>query len=631
MLAVFRRLAGTWPARLLFLLLVAAFGMWGIGDVVRNLGRDTAVARVGGARIEVPQVQQAYQRALSRMQQMAGNRGEVPPPLRRVALDQAMDQLITEAAIRKQIQREGLAAPDAAVRDAIYAIPAFKGTNGQFDRARFQAILQNNNLTEPGFIALMRDDLEQQQLLGSVAAGAAAPDLLARRVYAFQHETRTAEVIALPFAAAVVPRAPTDEDLHRFYANNPDQFSAPETRRIKAVILSPDTLARTITVSDADARAYYEQHKDQFVTPEKRSVQVVVAPSKQEAEAIAAQWKAGADWPAIQDAAKTAGASAVELTDAPATEFPDPALATAVFAAQPNEVTGPDEASLGWQVFRVSNVTPGTSAAFESVQEGVRAAVARQQAADQMDQKLSKLQDAVSAVSTLGDLPGDLGVAAVEGTLDAQGNAPSGQPAPLPGPPDLRKAIVAAAFQAHQGDPPNLVEGPGGAWYAVEVEQVTQAAPKPFDQVADAVRGAWTEQQRKHEQETAAARLLSAVRSGGSLADAALVQNLHAQETPPIPRGAAPPPGVPMELARAVFDTPEGKAVMGETPDAFFVAVTKDVASPDPASDPAGLAAVRDALTRQLAGDLESAYVAALRERANPRINQPLLDTLVQQ
>jgi peptidyl-prolyl cis-trans isomerase D len=635
MLAVFRRLAGTWPARLLFLLLVAAFGLWGIGDVVRNFGRDTAVARVGGARIEVPQVQQAYQRALSRMQQMAGNRGEVPPPLRRVALDQAVDQLITEAAVRKQIQREGLAAPDAAVRDAVYALPAFKGTNGQFDRARFQSALQNNGLTEAGFIALMRDDLEQQQLLGSVAAGATAPDLLARRVYAFQHETRTAEVVALPFAAAVVPRAPTDEDLRRFYANNPDQFSAPETRRIRAVVLSPDTLARTITVSDADARSYYEQHKDQFVTPEKRSVQVVVAPSKQEAEAIAAQWKTGADWPAIQDAAKAAGASAVELTDAPATEFPDPALATAVFAAQPNEVTGPDEASLGWQVFRVSNATPGTNASFESVQDGVRAAVARQQAADQMDQKLGKLQDAVSAVSTLGDLPNDLGVAAVEGTLDAQGNTPSGQPAPLPGPPDLRKAIVAAAFQAHQGDPPNLVESPGGAqggaWYAVEVEQVTPAAPKPYDQVADAVRSAWTAQQRRHEQETAAARLLTAVRSGGSLADAALVQNLHAQETPPIPRGAAPPPGVPMELARAVFDTPKGKAAMGETADAFFVAVTKDATSPDPASDPTGLAAVRDALTRQLAGDVEGAYVAAVRERANPRINQALLDTLVQQ
>ncbi len=631
MLSTFRRLADTWPARILFLILVAAFALWGIGDVVRNIGHDTAVARVGGEPIQVPQVEQAYRRNLSQMQQLAGNQGEVPAPLRRTALDQAVNTLVTQAALREQVQREGLATPDSAVRDAIYAMPAFKGTNGQFDRARFESVLQNNGLTEPGFIALMRGDLSQQQLLGSVAAGAAAPALLARRVYAFQHESRVASFVTLPFAVAPAPPAPTDEDLHRFYANNPAQFSAPEMRRIRAVVLSPDTIARGIEVSDEDARAYYEQHKASFVTPEKRSVEVVVAPTQQEAEALAAQWKAGADWAAIQAAASAAGASAVALTDAPASDFPDPALATAVFAAKPDEVTGPDQASLGWQVFRVSKVTPGTNASFESVKDQMRTAVARQRAADQLDEKVSKLQDAVSAVSTLKDLPTGLGVAAVEGTLDAKGNTPSGEPAPVPGAPALRQAIVAAAFQAHQGDPPNLVEGPDGAWYAVEVEHVTPSAPKPYDQVAAQVRAGWTAQQQRHEQDVAAARLLSAVRSGGSLADAAMVQGLRAEDTPPIPRGAAPPAGVPLELARAVFSTPKGKATMVEAGDAFYVAVTKDVASPDPASDPAGLAAVQDALTRQMSGDVQEAYVAAIRDRAHPRINQPLLDSLAQQ
>ena len=631
MLSTFRRLADTWPARILFLILVAAFALWGIGDVVRNIGHDTAVARVGGEPIQVPAVEQAYRRDLARMQQLAGNQGEVPTALRRTALDQAVNTLVTQAALREEVQREGLAAPDSAVRDAIYAMPAFKGTNGQFDRARLESVLQNNGLTEPGFIALMRGDLSQQQLLGSVAAGAAAPALLARRVYAFQHESRVASVVILPFAAAPAPPAPTDEDLRRFYANNPAQFSASEMRRIRAVILSPDTVARGIEVSDADARAYYEQHKASFVTPEKRSVEVVVAPTQQEAEALAAQWKAGADWAAIQAAASAAGASAVALTDAPATDFPDPALATAVFAAKPDEVTGPDQASLGWQVFRVSKVTPGTNASFESVKDQMRAAVARQRAADQLDEKVSKLQDAVSAVSTLKDLPADLGVAAVEGTLDAQGNTPAGEPAPIPGTPALRQAIVAAAFQAHQGDPPNLVEGPDGAWYAVEVEQVTPSKPKPYDQVAAQVRAGWSAQQQRHEQDVAAARLLSAARSGGSLADAAMVQGLRAEDTPPIPRGAAPPAGVPMELARAVFSTPKGNATMTEAGDSFYVAVTKDVTSPDPASDPAGLAAVQDALNRQLDGDVQEAYVAAIRDRAHPRINQPLLDSLAQQ
>jgi peptidyl-prolyl cis-trans isomerase D len=630
MLSAFRRLSETWPARILFLLLVAAFALWGVGDVVRNSGRDTAVAHVGGERIEVPQVQQAFQRELAQVQQASGNQGEVPAALRRTVLDQAVNGLVTQAAIRRQVRRDGLTAPDEAVRDAIYAMPAFRGLNGKFDRGRFLGLLQNNGLTEPGFIALMRDDLAQQQLVQTVAVGAEAPDLLARRVYAFQHETRVATVAALPFAAAPEPAAPTDEDLHRFYANNQGQFSAPELRRIRAVVLSADTVARGIDVSDDDARAWYEGHKAQFVTPEKRSVEVVVAPSQAEAEALAAQWKGGADWATIQAAATAAGASAVALTDAPATDYPDPALAEAVFAALPGIVSGPDQAALGWQVFRVSNVVPGTDLGFDAVKAQAVAAVAHERAADGLDDRVTKLQDAVSAVSTLADLPGDLGVAAVEGTLDAKGDTAEGTPAPIPGSAALRQAVIAAAFQAHQGDPPNLVEGPDSAWYAVEVQGVTAAAPKPYDQVAAAVRAAWTAGQRRHEQEVAAARLLSAVQAGGALADAAMVQGVATGDTPPIPRGAAPPPGVPLELARAVFETPEGRATMTEGDGAFYVAVTKSVESPDPAADPAGLAAVRDALTRQLAGDVAASYVATVRAGANPRINQPLLDSLAQ-
>jgi peptidyl-prolyl cis-trans isomerase D len=629
MLAFFRRLSETWPARILFLVLVLAFASWGVGDVVRNIGHDTAVAHVGSDRIEVPQVEQAFRRELAQVQQLSGKGGEVPAGLRRTVLDQTVEKLVTQAALRQEIAREGLAAPDPAVRDAIYAMPELQGLNGKFDRSRLIAILQNNGLTEPGFIALMRENLTQQQLLGTVTAGAAAPEVLARRVYAYQHETRVASVVALPFAAAPEPPAPTDDDLHRFYTNNPARFSAPEERRIRAVILSPDTLARDIEVSDEDARAYYEQHKAEFVTPERRSVEVLVAPTQEQADALAARWKAGADWAAMQAAATAAGASAVALTDAPATDFPDPDLAQAVFAAQPDAITGPAQASLGWRVFRVSKATPGTNASFEDVKDKVRAGAALERAADQLDDRVTKLQDAVSAVSTLSDLPAGLGAAAVEGTLDAQGNTPAGEPAPIPGSPALRQAVVAAAFQAHQGDPPNLVEGPDHAWYAVEVEQVTPAAPKPYDQVADQVRTLWTEQQKRHEQDEAAARLLSAMQAGGALEDAALVQGLRVEDTPPIPR-SGPPPGVPLELARAVFSTPKGKGTMTEDGGAFFVAVTKDVTSPDPAADPAGLGAVRDALGRQIEGDVAQSYVTAIRERAHPRINQPLLDSLAQ-
>ena len=63
------------------------------------------------------------------------------------------------------MQRLGIVVPDQAVRQAVFAMPAFRGPNGQFDQQRFQAVLRNNGLTEARFLDMMRADLAQRQLL----------------------------------------------------------------------------------------------------------------------------------------------------------------------------------------------------------------------------------------------------------------------------------------------------------------------------------------------------------------------------------------------------------------------------------------------------------------------------------
>lgn len=630
MLSIFRRFLNTWAARALFVVLVLSFGAWGIADVIRNLGQDTSVATVGGQAIEVPEVQTAFQRQLAQVARTAGNRGEVPAALRRTVLDQTVQTLVTQAAMHQEVAREGLAVPDDALRAAIFAAPQFQGSDGKFSRANFDGVLRQNGLTEPGLLAIMRSDLGVQQLVDSVTTGVAAPASLAERVYAFQHETRTADVVTLLFAAAPMPAAPTADDLQRYYENNAIQFSAPEYRRIKAVILSPATIARNIAVPDADARAYYQQHIAEWVVPEKRSVEVVVAGTEQAAATLAAQWRAGADWAAIKAAAKPLGASTVALADAPAAEFPSPALASAVFTAHPGDIVGPTKAGLGWQVFHLAGVMPGRNTPFEGVKAEIDRRVAEQRGAEQLDDRIGQLQDALSANASLEKIPSDIGAVALQGTLDPQGNTPAGDPAPLPGPAALRDALIGAAFKTPVGAMPNLVEGPNQAWYAMTVLSVTPAAKKPFAAVAAQVRTAWLTAQRRHEQDVVAARVLSAVQSGGSLADAALVNGLRVDHTPTVSRGDTLPDGVSLALAKSIFSTPKGKPNMVETPDGFDVLVTTAVTYPAPGSDAVGLGAIRDALSRSLANDVAATYITAIRDRGHPRVNPSLLATLAQ-
>ena len=126
--------------------------------------------------------------------------------------------------------------------------------------------------------------------------------------------------------------------------------------------------------------------------------------------------------------------------------------------------------------------------------------------------------------------------------------------------------MVTAAFAAHKGDPPHLTEVPtpstgGSSYYALELEDTTPAALKPFSEVQDQVRADWTADAIHKEQETAAAALLAAVKGGETLSDAAARSGLTTTRSPLTGR-AEPTPGVPGELLPSLFATKQGEPTM---------------------------------------------------------------------
>ena len=636
MLTAFRRYLETWPVRVFFGIMVVAFVIWGVGDVVRQIGTTTWLAKVGGRTIEPQQFEQTFQRDMAQAERQLPRGQDVTPALRRQVADQAMRQLIGQVALNGEVERLRIAVPDAALRDAVFAMPAFRGANGQFDRTIFEAALRNANLSEPEFLDLMRAQLASQQLLSAVAAGASAPGLLARKVFDFEQEKRSALMVELPFATVPAPPAPTTAELQRWYANHPWLYRSPEFRRIKAAVLTPETLEKTLTATDAELHAYYDSHKEVYVVAPRRSVQVAVLQDEAKAKALAAQWNGGADWAAIQQAAQADGGTAVALDNTTQQGIPDPTLAQAAFAAQPNTVSAPVKTALGWDVLKVTKETSGTQQSFDQAKPEILARTLADKAASQIYNSANKVDDVLGTGAGLDKLPSDLGLVGVQGTLDANGNTPEGTPAPIPGPPELHKALVEAAFKTPPGQPPaQLTEVPpaqgngASSYFALTVESVTPSATKPFDALRGEVEADWTAAGRQKEAEEAAAKLLAAVQGGQSLTDAATVAGLTVRETKPVTRDATDT-DMPAQLQRVLFGLKPKEPAMVQTPDGFVVAALDKVETPDPkAADKSAYDTIAEALTRSVATDLTADFEAALRARANPQVNQRVLDSFV--
>jgi peptidyl-prolyl cis-trans isomerase D len=102
------------------------------------------------------------------------------------------------------------------------------------------------------------------------------------------------------------------------------------------------------------------------------------------------------------------------------------------------------------------------------------------------------------------------------------------------------------------------------------------------------------------------------------------------RRTPLVTRGAGAE-GMPQQLEQPLFALKQGEPTMVETGDGFIVAVPAEIVEADPKADPAGYGQMRQAVARSVGTDLAGVFADALRVRAAPRINQPVLDNVTGQ
>ena len=99
MLNALRKNAGSWVVKVLLLLLVASFAIWGIGDVFFSGGQNPAVATVGGIEIPANELANAFNRSVANLQRQLG------------------PQFDREQAIQLGVMQQALQDPDRAASD----------------------------------------------------------------------------------------------------------------------------------------------------------------------------------------------------------------------------------------------------------------------------------------------------------------------------------------------------------------------------------------------------------------------------------------------------------------------------------------------------------------------------------
>jgi peptidyl-prolyl cis-trans isomerase D len=596
--------------------LIISFGIWGIADIFRGFGQ-SKLATIGSTEISVEAFRQIYNDRLQQLGRQFG-RPLTSEQARMFGLDrQVLQQTIAEAALDEEARRIGLGQSDAETMRTIYNDPNFKGVNGQFDPARFQAVIRQAGYTEQRYLAEQRRVSLRRQITGTISAGLEPTKPLIEALTRFQNEQRSIDFVKLDAAQAGTIEAPSPETLAAYFEDHKAQFRAPEYRKLSFAMITPEEIGKWTAVSDEEARKIYDQRKDKMGTPDRREISQIVFPNME--EATAARNRIGPSL-SFEDLAKERGLnpSDYDLGLIAKSAIIDPAIADAAFALPSGEVSQPVQGRFGAVLVKVGKIEPAVVPSYESVAATIKKEIATANARAKVNELQGKMEDERGGGASVAEAAQKLGLTAVTiDAVDRSGRMPNGQPVSnIPQGLD----VVSQAFNSDVGVDNDPIQFQGGyVWY--DVLGVTPSRERPLDEVRDQVAAKWRDDQIASRLRTKATEMVKKLEQGGSLADEAAAIGAKVESAKNFKREAAVE-GLPSSAITAAFRTPKDGAGQSGAGSEWVVFRVTDVTVPpvDMASDE--VKRLQETLLRGLTDEQVAQYVNKIETVIGTTINQ---------
>lgn len=628
MLQIIRSKVGSWVVKILFAVLIASFAVWGIGDLFRDRGPDQTVAEVGDIEISLQAVNSAFQNDVNQMRQIFGPEFGAEQAISMGMLDQTVERLVNGAVLDNLIAQAGIAPSQEAVAQTISREPMFQGASGSFDAARFQQVLGASGLTEGAYVALLRNDLARQQIIGAVSAGAEPPTALVSALHRYRDETRTATLIPVPLSAVEEIPEPSEEELQSFYEANPALFEAPEYRVLTVASLSAADLAEGESVGEDLVRAEYDARIDEFETPEMRAFDQVVVEDQETAARIAEAAREAGSFQAGLDALENTEASVIALESAPREEML-PQLAEAGFALEEGGVSEPVESPFGWHVLAVTEIAPGGTVPFEEARAEIEQDLKLESALDSLFEIANQIEDGLAGGSGLDEIATQFGLETVTTPPVAQDGS-TRDDAEMPDLP-AQGDVLTEAFQLAEGETSRLTDTADGVYFLVRTDEIIEPQIRPIEEVRTEVPEAWRAAERDRMAQEIAADVAERLAAGDDPATIAGDQGLPEPEIATFHRDGSDAGDWPTTLVDALFAAEAGDTATVPMPeDGHVAALLTDITVPEATDDAAAEALAAEAETA-IGNDLAAQFTEALRREVGVEIHRDTLEQFYRQ
>ena len=622
MLDSLRNAAGTWVAKLLLLLLVLSFAVWGISGNIMGPGYGNAVLTAGNTEVSVNEYRLAYDRQVNVMSQNFGTRLTREQASALGIDNQVLAQLAAGAVLVEQAREMGLGLSKDRLAGLTAEDPAFRGLNGGFDRTQFDIVLRNAGMRPEDYLKNREQVAVRQQIIEAVSDGLEVPDTYLKAVAVYRGENRTVDFLTLPQSLIGEIETPQDSVLTTYFEQNKARYAAPEFRKISYVKLEPEDISDPAAVTDQQIREDFERNKSRYTTAEKRTIEQLVFKDTESAQAALDSIRGGATF---EDTVTAQGKTLADvgLGTLEKSKISDSAVAEAAFSAEKNVISDVIQGAFGPVLLRVTEITPENVRDLKDVSDEIRNDIALAEANRILLDVHDSYEDARGGGETMQEAASKLGLEVVTiDAIDRTGKTPDGGIVETI--PQSAQVIRGAFESSVDIENPPLGLGTGGfVWY--ELKQVTPARDRTLDEVRNKVIADWKKQQTEERLGAKATELQKKLDDGEPFDELAAGLNLEKQTKRGLKRnaddsdlgssGVASAFGGPIGHT-GIVTSPSGDAQVLFRVTEVFEPVGADADSVPETDREAFASAVADDLVDQLVSRLQSEYGVVVNNTA---------------
>ena len=591
------------------LLGLLALGLVGIASGGVDGSRISSIGKVGEEPIPVTSYAQSLRNTIQNISRQIGRQLTSQEISAYGLQSEALENVVSSAALSNEAKRLKISVGDDLVAEEIIATPTFTSVDGKFDKEAYEFALENSGLDTKEYELQTRKAIARSLIEGAVASGTKTPSSHAMTLIKFAREERSFDWASIDKKLLSTQAInPTIDQLKAYYDKNNILYTAPLSRKLTYVLLSPEMLADRIVVSQSELKDEYKSQPDRFNKPARRIIDRIIFDSVKTARTVKDQLDK--EEVSFTKVAEDRGLTQtdIDLGDIEKGQL-DKDIDDLLFNASEVGIYGPIDTNLGPALFQINAIIDPQNTSFEDAAEELTAEYVSIESRKLINEMITDIDDLLAQGLTLEEIAKETAMELEKISYD---NTTENGIAAYDG-------FRAEALKAKIGGFPELRELSDGGVFALRLDDLIEPALRPFETVKDQVATDWSASEDKKSLLKLADTLIIKLDNGETFESL----NLNAESVSSITRNKYIE-GIPAQLLEELFSNKTGKTSKIDNGDTVLLARLNDISEFNSETDESKelLSQVGIQLSNQVTGDLLRLFASALKDRDGVILNQ---------